>query len=71
MKLSVIVPAYNAAETIEACLTAAFAALEGLDGCEVVVVDDASTDRTAEIATQFPVQIVRRERNAFCLSTPG
>ena len=63
MKLSVIVPAYDAAETIEDCLTAVFAALEGLDGCEVVVVDDASTDRTAEIAAQFPVEMVRLDTN--------
>jgi hypothetical protein len=63
MKLSVIVPAYNAAETIEDCLSAVFAALEGREDCEVVVVDDASTDNTPEIAAQFPVQLVRLEQN--------
>jgi hypothetical protein len=63
MKLSVIVPAYNAAETIEECLTAVFAALEGQDECEVIVVDDASTDDTPGIAARFPVELVSLESN--------
>jgi len=63
MKLSVIVPAYNAAETIEDCLTAVFAAIGERSDCEVIVVDDASSDDTAEIAARFPVEVVRLERN--------
>ncbi len=63
MKLAIIVPAYNAAETIEECLTAVLAAIGERNDCEVIVVDDASDDGTEEIAGRFPVEVVRLERN--------
>ncbi len=55
----VVMPAYNAEDTLETTL----ARLP--DGCcdEVLVVDDCSTDRTAEIAARLPVTLVRHERN--------
>jgi glycosyltransferase involved in cell wall biosynthesis len=64
--LSTIVPARDARPTIAACLEAL--AAEGLDrapDAEVIVVDDASTDGTAElVAGRFPwVRVVRLERN--------
>lgn len=58
---SVIVPAYNAAATIEACLGALSRQSVGSEACEVIVVDDGSTDRTAEIAGRFPVTLVRQQ----------
>ncbi|MGB0064624.1 MAG: glycosyltransferase [Terracidiphilus sp.] len=63
MKISVIIPAYNAepylAEAIASCLEQT----EPAD--EIVVADDGSTDRTAEIAKQFSsqVKLVRLEKN--------
>lgn len=55
----VVMPAYNAAETLETTLRRL------PDGCcdEVVVVDDASRDRTAEVASRLPVTLIRHERN--------
>lgn len=55
----VVMPAYNAAETLETTLSRL------PDGCcdEVIVVDDASGDETAEIAERLPVTLVRHERN--------
>lgn len=49
--LSVVICAYNAAETLDECLRATCA----LDypGLEIVVVDDGSTDATPRIARQF------------------
>ena len=49
MKLSVIIPAFNAEKTLVACVESVFSAL---DGCpfEVIIVDDGSTDGTAELA---------------------
>lgn len=44
---SVVIPAYNAAHTIERCLNGV--AVQGELGVEVVVVDDGSTDHTAEV----------------------
>ena len=51
--VSVIVPARNE----EACLALCLESLVGQEGIdfEVIVVDDASTDRTAEIARSFAV----------------
>ncbi|HEV8679769.1 MAG TPA: glycosyltransferase, partial [Stellaceae bacterium] len=51
-RVSVVVCAYNAERTMEACL----ASLETLDypDYEVVVVNDGSTDRTLEISEGFP-----------------
>jgi glycosyltransferase involved in cell wall biosynthesis len=54
--LSVIVPAYNAAATLAECLEA----LAGVcgPGDEILVVDDGSTDATAEIARQAGARVV-------------
>lgn len=55
----VVMPAYNAAGTLEATLQAL------PDGCcdEVLVVDDASTDATVEVARRLPVTLVRHRQN--------
>ncbi|HLE83847.1 MAG TPA: glycosyltransferase, partial [Thermoanaerobaculia bacterium] len=51
----VVMPAYNAAGTLETTLRRL------PDGCcdEVIVVDDASRDGTAEVAARLPVTLVR------------
>ncbi len=59
--ISVIIPAYNAAETLEDCLRAV-GHLDYQD-FEVIVVDDASTDNTAAIASSFPCRVVRSPSN--------
>lgn len=56
-RASVIIPAYNAAETLERCLESVVA-LDDPD-FEVIVVDDASTDTTAAICERFPVRLLR------------
>ena len=55
----VVMPAYNAAETLETTLRRL------PDGCcdEVIVVDDASSDDTSEVAERLPVTLVRHETN--------
>ncbi len=60
MKLTFIVPAYNEAATIGEVLTRVQAL--GLD-TQVIVVDDGSTDQTAEIAAGFDGVQVVRQRN--------
>lgn len=49
--ISVIVPAFNAEPWIARCLDSVLAAIDA--DCEVVVVDDGSEDRTAEIARRY------------------
>ena len=48
-RVSVVIPARNEAANIGACVAAALGSTN-LDDLEVIVLDDASTDRTAEVA---------------------
>lgn len=56
--LSVIVPAYNAEDMLGGCLVALQAQSLSHDRYEIIVVDDGSTDRTAEVARRFGVRLV-------------
>ena len=60
-EVSVIVPAHDAAGTLAAALSA-LAGQEGGVDHEVVVVDDGSSDATAQIAEQMGVRLVAHER---------
>lgn len=55
--LSVIIPARNAAATISLCLDALLGKIA--DDVEVVVVDDASTDATADVAARSTARVIR------------
>jgi len=55
MKLSIIIPAYNEEENIAKCLKSIFREKDGRDfDMEIIVVDNASTDKTGEISASFP-----------------
>lgn len=60
--VSVVIPAYNSERTLHACLSAVYA--QTLPPTEVIVVDDASSDRTREIARQFPVRLLQTPVNS-------
>lgn len=63
-ELSVVVPTFNRAPLLERTL-ASLAAQEGLrSAVEVVVVDDGSTDGTAEVAARYPGVVLLRQDNA-------
>ncbi|GMQ78507.1 MAG: hypothetical protein BMS9Abin02_1023 [Anaerolineae bacterium] len=53
--VSIIVPAYNSEATIERCLRALQNQTYPHDRYEIIVVDDASTDKTTEIASKAGV----------------
>lgn len=60
--ISIIVPAYNAREHLDRCLDALLAS--SYTSCEIIVVDDGSTDNTAELARAKGVTVVERTRQA-------
>lgn len=61
-EISIVIPAYNAQDTIADCIEAVLAQ-SATDPLEIIVVDDGSTDRTIEIVTDFSprVKLVRQE----------
>ncbi len=63
LRASVVIPAYNAAATLERCLRALEQQTVPEDQFEVIVVDDGSTDGTAEIARSFAGVRVLTQRN--------
>ncbi len=69
MRLSLVIPAYNEEAFLGSCLRAAVAEVQanGASGpFEIVVVDNASTDRTAEVAAGFPgVRVVHEPRKGL------
>jgi glycosyltransferase involved in cell wall biosynthesis len=64
IKVSVVVPAYNEEDSLPACLDA----LKSQDypyPYEIIVVDNASTDRTADIARQAGCRVVSESRRGY------
>ena len=55
MRLSFVIPAYNEEAYLPACLDAIFAQIKDVPGgAEVIVVNNASTDKTREVALRYP-----------------
>lgn len=67
IKVSVIIPAYNAAETIERCLDSL--RRQKLRDIEIIVVDDGSTDNTPDVLAKYVAHDARirviRQENAY------
>jgi glycosyltransferase involved in cell wall biosynthesis len=61
MKISVVIPAYNAASFLPRCLQSVFA--QTLKPDEVIVVDDGSADNSAELAEQLGATVIRRSNS--------
>jgi glycosyltransferase involved in cell wall biosynthesis len=61
-RISVIVPARNAAATLARCLDALSA--QKTDDIELIVVDDNSTDQTAAIASRYQVNLIALPQHA-------
>lgn len=58
--VSVIVPVYDGAKTLPACLTALRQQTVGPQQYEVIVVDDGSTDGSADIALRLGARVIRQ-----------
>ena len=64
MKLSIIIPVYNAAPYLKRCLDS----IELQDGVEIIIVDDGSTDKSAEICDEYQEFMVIHKKNGGCCS---
>lgn len=60
--VTVIVPAYNARDTIGACIESLLGQTRRPD--EVIVVDDCSRDDTAQVASKYGVKVIKLEKNS-------
>jgi glycosyltransferase involved in cell wall biosynthesis len=60
-KVSVYIPAYNAAEFLARAIQGVLSQTRPAD--EILIIDDGSRDATCQIAAKFPVRVVRHERN--------
>lgn len=54
--VSVVIPVYNGEKTLRACLESVYS--QSYPPAEVIVVDDASTDRSADIARDYPCFLI-------------
>jgi glycosyltransferase involved in cell wall biosynthesis len=59
--VTVVIPCFNAAHTIEPCLKAVLAQSFPLK--EVLVIDDGSSDETVDIVLRYPVRLIRHQSN--------
>lgn len=63
MKLSILIKAYNEEGNIRRALESCLAEITDIDA-EIVLADSCSTDKTVEIAKNFPVRIVQFENSS-------
>jgi mycofactocin system glycosyltransferase len=67
--VSVIIPVRNRPDDIAACLQTLRELAYPGDKLEIIVVDDASTDQTLDVASRFPVRLIPIEQHkqaAYC-----
>ena len=61
MKISVIIPVYNASLTLKECLDSVFES--NYKNFEVIVVSDFSSDNSIEIAKNYKCKIIELDEN--------
>lgn len=66
MKISVVIPVYNVERYLARCLDSVLASADGLD-CEIICVNDGSTDGSAEILARYAdrVNILTKENGGL------
>ena len=70
-RFSILIPVYNREDSIRCCLASALN--QSYENIEVIVVDDASTDRSYEILMEYQkidtrLKVIRKEKNESLLS---
>src|SRR3989344_7265156 len=62
MKLSIIIPVYNAEKTLKPCLNSIHKYAP--KNSEVIIVDDSSKDNSINIAKKFKAKIIKLKKNS-------
>lgn len=60
-KVSLYIPCYNVEKYVACCIEGVLRQTYAVD--EILIIDDGSQDRTVEIASQYPVRVVRAREN--------
>jgi len=63
LSVTILIPAYNEERSLEETVAALSRQRAHFKDLEIVVIDDGSGDRTAEIARRLPVTLIEHERN--------
>lgn len=63
--ISVLVPAYNEEKRLKSCLDSLKKQNFPVENYEIIVVDNASTDKTSFIASQMGVKVVEEEKRGY------
>ena len=66
--ISIIIPAYNTENYIDECLRNLFT--QNLDSCEIIIVNDGSTDSTPKIINKYimkypQIKLINHKKNRF------
>jgi glycosyltransferase involved in cell wall biosynthesis len=59
--VSVVIPVYNGEQYVASCLDNM--AFQTYKNSEIIVVDDGSADKSAEIARKYRASLIRHEKN--------
>jgi len=69
-RISIIIPAFNQAEHTYNCLRSVRASLNDRNDCEIIVVDDRSTDETPQMLTKIKgIRVIRNPANRGYLNS--
>jgi len=63
MKLVVIIPAYNEAETISNVINEIPRSIDGIEDIEIIVIDDGSVDNTVRVSKDAGAMVVSHHQN--------
>ena len=64
--VSIIIPCYNYARYLGEAIESALA--QTYEPIEIIVVDDGSTDDSAEVASRYPVIVIRQPNQGVCIA---
>ncbi len=70
-ELAVVIIGRNEEHHLARCIRSVFKGTRTMPGTQIVYVDSASTDRSIEIASQYPIDIVRLQNDWFLSAAAG